>query len=86
VFAPANFGPPKRPPQPLQENRTIGLVVLLFCLFLCLVFAVGMDAVVINPYNATVSVTQTWQAQHPATPTPKVRPTPPLPNDNSPEV
>ncbi len=88
MFAPSNFGPPHPPHKSFTEDRMIGLAVLLFCLFLCVVFVVGMDAAVITPYNATAAVTQTWQAQHPATPTPALRPspTPPRPDDNSQEV
>jgi hypothetical protein len=64
VFVPGNLGEP--PPQvKFHNNRLIGAVVLLLCLILCLALVIGLDTLVIVPHNATVAVTQTWQAAHP---------------------
>src|SRR4051794_29397241 len=82
MFVHTNFEQPKPPVEPFQENRTVGLAVLLFCFVLCLLFSIGVDATIIVPLNATKAITQTWQAQHPQTTTPtaaatvrRVRPT-----------
>jgi len=70
MFVHSNFEQPKPPVEPFQENRVVGLAVLLFCFVLCLLFSLGVDATVIVPLNATKAITQTWQAQHPQTTTP----------------
>jgi len=70
LFATGNFRSQKPPHEPFQEDRVVGAVVLLFCFVLCLMFVLSIDAIVINPYNATQAVTQTWQAAHPSTSTP----------------
>lgn len=75
MFFHSNFDQPKPPLEPFQENRTVGLAVLLFCFILCLLFSLGVDATVIAPLNATKAITQTWQAQHPHTATPTAAPT-----------
>lgn len=68
MFAPSDFQPSK--PPPIQNNRVIGALVLLFFVVLCLLVSIGMDAVVFVPYNATYAITQTWQQSHPTTPRP----------------
>jgi hypothetical protein len=98
VFSTGNFRPQKPPHEPFQEDRVVGAAVLLFCFVLCLMFVLSIDAIVINPFNATQLVTQTWQAQHPPTSTPigtlpnfrsprqATLPAPTDNNDNSPQV
>jgi hypothetical protein len=75
VFAPSDFSSQKPPPPPLQENRTLGLLVLILLGILCVVMVVGMDSTVFIPYNATNAVTLTWQSQHPTTARPPNQPT-----------
>ncbi len=67
MFAPSDFSSQKPPTPPLQENRTLGLLVLIVLAILCVVMVVGMDTTVFIPYNATNAVTLTWQSQHPTT-------------------
>ncbi len=76
MFAPGDFNKPKRSAIPLQDNRTIGAIVLLISVILCLILVLSLDSVVFTPYNATLAVTQTWQANHPQTATPPASPTP----------
>lgn len=76
MFAPGDFNKPKQPVVPIQDNRTIGALVLLVSVILCLIMVLSLDSTVIIPYNATVAVTQTWQANHPPTATPFTSPTP----------
>lgn len=69
MFAPGDFGnTPTRPPS-IYHNRVIGALVLLVCAILCLILVFTLDQRVFIPYNATRAITQTWQAQHPTTPT-----------------
>ncbi len=68
MFAPRDFHSPRPPRPPVMKDRTIGALVLLIFVFLCLVMVVGMDSTVLIPYNATHAPTQTWEAQHPPTP------------------
>ena len=68
MFATGDLQPPPPPRTPWQDNRTIGMLVLLVCILLCLILVVGLDATVFIPFNATHSVTQTWEANHPTTP------------------
>ncbi len=85
MFAPSDFHSPRPPRPPFMRDRVIGALVLLIFVVLCLITAVGMDATVFIPYNATHAITQTWEAQHPATPTPsRLAPTPGrrTPNNN----
>src|SRR5690349_4556181 len=89
MFVHSSYEQPQPPQEPLQENRAIGLAVLLFCFVACLLFSLSLDATLIVPFNATKAITQTWQAQHPQTATPTVSPTPrrfrstatPIPNN-----
>ena len=76
VFAPGNFNKQKPPAVPFQDNRTIGAIVLFISIILCLILVLSLDSVVFIPYNATLAVTQTWQANHPQTATPLASPTP----------
>jgi hypothetical protein len=64
VFAPSDFRAPTSPRQPIQHDRLIGALVLLILMILCLVTVIGMDRILFIPFNATLAVTQTWQAQH----------------------
>jgi hypothetical protein len=48
----------------MPRERVIGLAVLLICIVMCLVIALAMDTTYFIPYNATLSVTQTWQSKH----------------------
>jgi hypothetical protein len=61
--------------------------VLIVCLIALLVLALGADAAIFVPLNATDAVTLTWQAAHgdeaTATPRPRFRPTP-IPNNGNP--
>jgi hypothetical protein len=59
MFVPADFGSGASAPPPFYRNRWIGAVVLVVCLVLLLMFAMGMDAAVFNPYNATHQLTLT---------------------------
>jgi hypothetical protein len=68
VFAPNDFRAPSSPRPPIHNDRLIGALVLLILMILCLVTVLGMDRVLFIPFNATLAVTQTWQAQHPTTP------------------
>jgi len=68
LFVTGDLQPPPPPRTPLQDNRTVGLLVLLACILLCLVLVVGLDAAVFIPFNATHAPTQTWQALHPTSP------------------
>src|SRR5258708_12492139 len=79
MFVHSNFEQPKPPVEPFQENRVVGLAVLLFCFVLCLLFSLGVDATVIVPLNATKAITQTWQAHDTQTPTPTPPAMPPMP-------
>src|SRR5438067_2062642 len=76
VFAPGDFNKPKPPAVPLQDNRTIGMIVLLVSIILCLLLVLSLDSAVFVPFNATAAVTQTWQANHPQTATLPASPTP----------
>ena len=69
MFATGDFQTPPPPRPPLQDNRAVGLLVLLVCILLCLILSVGFDTVVFIPLNATHAITQTWEALHPTTPT-----------------
>lgn len=69
MFAPSDFKAPTPPRPPLQQNRVIGALVLLVCIILCLALVLSADRAIFIPYNATHAITQTWQAQHPTTPT-----------------
>ncbi|MCC7451286.1 MAG: hypothetical protein IT324_28005 [Anaerolineae bacterium] len=69
MFAPSDFKAPTPPRPPLQHNRLIGALVLLVCIVLCLALVLSADRAIFIPYNATHAITQTWQADHPATPT-----------------
>jgi hypothetical protein len=51
-----------------MQDRLIGALVLLVCVILCLAVAIGMDAAVFVPYNATHAPTETWQARRTSTP------------------
>ena len=75
MFAPNDFRTPTSPRPPIQHDRLIGALVLAILMILCLVTVLGMDRVLFIPFNATLAVTQTWQAQHPAAP--GARPTTP---------
>lgn len=75
MFVRSNFEQPAPPNEPFQDNRTIGLAILFLGLLLCLLFSIGADAVILDPFKATIAVTQTWQAQHPQTATPAATPT-----------
>ena len=75
MFVRSNFEQPAPPNEPFQDNRTIGLAILFLGLLLCLLFSIGVDATVLDPFKATRAVTQTWQAQHPQTATPSPMPT-----------
>ena len=70
MFAPSDLSSQKLPPPQPQDNRVLGLLVLVLFIVLCLVMVAGMDAAVFIPYNATNAVTLTWQSQHPTTPRP----------------
>src|SRR5207244_2960050 len=65
---PNDFRAPSPPRQPIQHDRLIGALVLLILMILCLVTVLGMDRVLFIPFNATLAVTETWQAQHPTAP------------------
>jgi hypothetical protein len=81
VFAPNDFNSTKPPRPPLQNDRRVGLVVLIALIILCLIMVAGMDQTVFIPFNATYAPTLTWQSQHPTTPsTPGRRPTGRTPN------
>ncbi len=68
MFAPNDFRAPTSPRPSIQHDRLIGALVLLILMILCLVAVLGMDRALFIPFNATLAVTQTWQAQHPAAP------------------
>ena len=70
MFSTGTLHPTPTPPPPLEENRTIGAIVLFVCIVVCLLLVFSLDAAVINPYNAAQSVTATWRAAHPPTSTP----------------
>jgi hypothetical protein len=63
LFTPTPGSTPPSDPPPFHQNRIVGGVVLLTSMILILMFAVGADAEVFTPYNATLSVTQTAQAR-----------------------
>lgn len=69
MFAPSDFKAPTPPRPPLQQSRLVGALVLLVCIILCLALVLGADRAIFIPYNATHAITETWQAQHPTTPT-----------------
>jgi hypothetical protein len=68
LFAPNELQTPPPPPQPIRNDRLVGALVLLAFIILCLLTSLGMDQALFIPYNATHAITQTWQANHPATP------------------
>jgi hypothetical protein len=63
------------PPQkPFYSNRLLGGLLLAVAAVFILTMVLSLDAAVFVPFNATYAVTQTWQAAHPATSTPKTSP------------
>ena len=53
----------------------VGTIILLVAIVLCLLAVVGIDSAVIAPLNATLEVTQTWEANHPGAVSPNAAPT-----------
>lgn len=72
MFSRSDLGAPR--PSPPSQSRVIGAIVLIVCLVALLVLALGADAAIFIPLNATDAVTQTWQAAHSDQPTTTPRP------------
>jgi hypothetical protein len=76
VFAPSEFSAPPPPRPSLRNDRLFGALVLLLFIVVCVVMSLGMDRVLFIPYNATHAVTQTWEASHPGSASPRGSATP----------
>jgi len=57
-----------------SQSRVIGAIVLIACIIALIILALGADAAIFIPLNATDAVTLTWQAAHGVQATPTSHP------------
>jgi len=74
MFSPGDLSSPPPPQKPFYDNRLLGGLLLAVAAVFIVMMVLSLDATVFVPFNATYAVTQTWQAAHPATSTPKIAP------------
>jgi hypothetical protein len=70
MFSSGDLNSTPTPPQKsFYDNRLIGGLLLVIATIVCIMMVISLDSAVFIPFNATLAVTQTWQAAHPATAT-----------------
>lgn len=86
MFSRSELGTATSKSSPPSQSRVIGAIVLIICIVALLILALGADAAIFIPLNATEAVTLTWQAAHgdqaTSTPRPRFRITPAPHNGN----